>query len=456
MDILIEPNRIVYNYLNELEIHCIYHNRGCHEILQLQHLDSHEATCGYTPAVCTNQGCSEILNQRDFIHHKSEACEFRKVGCDACEEMVKVLENMKNKVEERFTNVEKKAERTTTDATGELEAVYGEVTELKTDLIECFDEMKDILALRKNQADENMRKVRNKSSDDKKIIIVAGGVGSDAVEMFNWSRKTWSPLQSLPERRWEAISFVYRNHLTIAGGYCSESGRVDNMIRMNIDPNPDLSLNWSDCPVKLPAKLVHHSSVLYEHHLIVTGGSNGDFTSDYIHDVKLVPPYVVETLSRMTEPRRNHRTEIFGDNLLIVGGTTTGRYQDNLSSVVLYDIKKNECKQLSSLPYEVSQMAMVRWEDNVVVIGGIDKRGNALNTVIFYNVTTKLNHMLPPMKCKRYGCTAVVIENNIVVLGGMGEQGLLNSVEAFNFERHTWENLPEMSAKISLHTTVVI
>ncbi len=68
--------------------------------------------------------------------------------------------------------------------------------------------------------------------------------------------------------------------------------------------------------------------------------------------------------------------EIFDDSLLIVGGSTTGSYQDNLSSVVLYDIKKNECKQLAPLPYEVSEMATVRWGDNIVVIGGIDKHGN--------------------------------------------------------------------------------
>ena len=72
--------------------------------------------------------------------------------------------------------------------------------------------------------------------------------------------------------------------------------------------------------------------------------------------------YNVKTLSRMPEqPRQFHSTQLFDDNLLIVGGNTSDRYQDNLSSVVLYDIKKNECKHLAPLPYEVSEMATVRW-----------------------------------------------------------------------------------------------
>jgi hypothetical protein len=61
------------------------------------------------------------------------------------------------------------------------------------------------------------------------------------------------------------------------------------------------------------------------------------------------------------QPRQFHSTQLFDDNLLIVGGNTSDRYQDNLSSVVLYDIKKNECKHLAPLPYEVSEMATVRW-----------------------------------------------------------------------------------------------
>ena len=112
----------------------------------------------------------------------------------------------------------------------------------------------------------------------------------------------------------------------------------------------------------------------------------------------------------------------------------------------MYDMTYNNvCKQLAPLPYKVSKIATVRWVDNVVVIGGTDKRGEALNTVIMYNVKTEQSYMLPSMRCKRWGCTAIVVGNNIVVLGGFGGQGELKSVESFNFERNTWQERPEMS-----------
>ncbi len=495
VETLIEAPRMIKDILNELNIRCVYSERGCHEILQLQHLERHEATCGFTPAVCTNQGCGVTVNKRDLIHHESEVCEFRKLKCHSCGEITKILADVEKRIanmetnmvtnmakmetidtmetqmkniqtnmatiqknvvnmDTRMANVERNMADMKTDMEGKLEKVNNEVTGLKTALIEGFDEMKDVLVGMKN---DNARKVRNTPSGDRENIIVAGGQGTDSVEMFNWRQRTWSPLQSMPKKRSGATSVVYNNHMTIAGGLCGPVWSC-NMIKMNIDPNPDLLMHWSDCPMKLPAKLHHHSSVLHNDQLIVTGGYNGNLgaISDCIHEVQLVPPNNVKTLSRMPEPRQCHNTEIFGDSLLIVGGSTTGYCKDNLSSVVLYDIKKNECKQLTPLPYEVSDMATVRWGDNIVVIGGYDKHYKALDTVIIYNVKTEQSHMLPSMRCKREGCTAVVVGNNIVVLGGYAEGRALKSVEAFNFESYTWQELPEMSQARYYHAAVVV
>ena len=500
---LTEPPRMVRDYLNELNIRCVYHDRGCEEIVQLQHLDQHEDSCGFTPAVCTNPGCGATLNKRDLTIHESELCEYRKLKCHSCGEMTKTLADMEKRMARMETNqanvqknmektianleknmqtqikstntttqnnmailetklvqsvekiVEQKLAKNTANMEGKLEAVNNEVKELKTALVEAFDQMKDVLVKVDGKIEETARKVRNAPRGDRENIIVAGGFGSDSVEMFNWRQRTWSPLQSMPKKREGATLFVYNNQIVVAGGYCAGSVIVDDMIRMNVDPLPDLSMHWSECPMKLSAKLTYHSSVLYDDKLMVTGGHDGNTTSDKIHEVQVVPPYTVKTLSRMPEPRERHCTELFDDSLLIVGGGLM-YYRGNLSSVVLYDIKNNVCKQLAPLPYEVSDMATVRWGDNVVVIGGAEKHRKALNTVIMYNVKTEQSHMLPPMRCKRWGCAAVVVGNNIVVLGGYGEQGVLKSVESFNFERNTWQEHPEMSQARYWHTAVVV
>ena len=460
-DTLTEPHRMVKDYLNESKIRCVYHDRGCEEIVQLQHLDQHEDSCGFAPAVCTNPGCGAILNKRDFAIHESELCEYRKLKCHSCGEITKRLADMEKRmarmernqanvqtklvnseknrntrldylennneirtrntdttmknntaimdtrmtnIDTRMANMETKMAQMKTDMDAKFETVNNEIKGLKTALVEAFDQMKDVLIKMEDNIKENARKVRNAPSGDRENIIVAGGSGNDSVEMFNWRQRTWSPLQSMPKKRWEATSFVYNNQVVVAGGCCAGSGTVDDMIGMNVDQHPDLSKHWSRCCTKLPAKIAHHSSVLYNDKLMVIGGYDRNATSDKIQEVQVVPPYTAKSLSRMPEPRQRHCTEIFDDSLLVLGGRRLpSNCRDNLSSVVLYDIKNNVCKQLAPLPYEVSDMAAVRWEDNVVVIGGTNKYGNALNTVIMYNVKTEQSHMLPPMRCKRLG-----------------------------------------------------
>ena len=159
----------------------------------------------------------------------------------------------------------------------------------------------------------------------------------------------------------------------------------------------------------------------------------------------------------MPERRGRHSTVLCDDSVLIVGGRKALNNKDNLSSVLRYDIKNNECQQLPELPYPVSDMATVKWGENVVIIGGIDKDGKVSNKVMIYNMKTGNSHMLPPMLHKRYGCTAVVIENTIVALGGQDGRGnVMKSVEGFSFDHYTWEELPDMKEPRWFATAVVI
>ena len=293
VETLAEPQRMVKEVINELNIHCVYNNRGCQETPQLQHLDRHEDSCGFTPVVCTNEGCGATVNKRDLIHHESEQCEYRKLKCHSCEEMKITLANMEKKiatidknVESMKTKIERRIADAKTDVEEKLGTVNHELKELKTTLVDVLVKMEDRIK-------ENTRKIGNTSSGDKDKIFVAGGYETDSAEVFNWSQKTWALLQFMPEKRRGATAFVHNNHVVTAGGNCPGFGYLDDMIRMKIHPNPDLTTHWSDCPFKLRAKLAYHSSVVYNDHLYVSGGCIECYeqVSDRIDEVLLVPPY---------------------------------------------------------------------------------------------------------------------------------------------------------------------
>jgi archaellum component FlaC len=363
------------------------------------------------------------------------------------------LENMNTKMENLQANVEA--------MNNEVRGMKMSVNEVK----DGFDHLKEAvlekIESKERKQEEITRNVRGTASGgrENRHIFVAGGGRKNSVEIFNYRQRLWSLLKPMPGNRNGTSSFVYNGHVTLAGGYC-DAAAVNNMIQMNIHPVPDLSINWSDCAAKLPARMPTHSSVVYKDSLFVTGGRNADqgVISDCIHEVPLKPPYTVKLVSKMPEPRVRHNTVLCDDSILIVGGKKSWDCKDNLSSVLRYDIKKNECQQLPALPYPVSEMATVKWAENVVIIGGADKDGiKALNNVIIYNIKTGNSHMLPPMLHKRRGCMAVVIENTIVVLGGRDERlNDLKSVEGFSFERFSWQELPEMKETRYLATAVVI
>jgi hypothetical protein len=383
------------------------------------------------------------------------------------------LENMDTKIANIDTKLEDlntKQENMNTkigNLQANAEAMNHEVRGMKMSLNEVkdgFDNLKEAVLekidSKERKQEEITRDVSGTASGgrENQHIFVAGGWGTNSVEIFNYRQRLWSLLKPMPEYRYSPSLFVYNNHVTVAGGWCPVAA-VDNMIRMKIHPVPDLSVNWSDFAAKLPAKVYAHSSVVYKDSLLVTGGINADqdVYFDCIHEVQLKPPYTVKLVSKMPEPRFRHNTVLCDDSILIVGGKKSRSYKDNLSSVLSYDIKKNECQQLPALPYPVSEMATVKWAENVVIIGGADKDDKALNNVIIYNIKTGNSHMLPPMLHKRTGCTAVVIENTIVVLGGKDERGNgLKSVEGFNFERFSWQELPDMNGERYLATGIVI
>ena len=484
VETLAEVPRIVKDYLNERKIRCDHYDRGCRELMQLQNLQRHVAECRFSPVVCQNQGCGETISKRDPSYHESELCQFRKLQFQNCAEISTVIasldtktannnaemKNLNTKIahtDTKLVNMNTKMANFHANVEGKFKAVNDEVRGIRMSLNEVkdgFEHLKEAVLEKIESKERKQEKIRRNVSDtasggrENQHIFVAGGWRQNSVEIFNYRQRLWSSLKPMPEYRHRASSFVYNNYVTVAGGRCV-ARYLDNMTRMNIQPGPDTSANWSAFAAKLPAKMSGHSSLVYKDSLFVSGGYNADqdVISDCIYEVQLKPPYTVQLVSKIPEPRVDHCTVLYDDNILIVGGTKSSYNNDNLSSVLSYDIKKNKCQQLPELPYAVSQMAMVKWAENVVIIGGVDEDGNVLNKVIIYNTKTGNSHMLPSMLHKRRGCAAVVIENTIVVLGGVDErENYLKSVESFSFERFSWEKLPDMKGKRCLSTAVVI
>ena len=273
-------------------------------------------------------------------------------------------------------------------------------------------------------------------------IVIAGGGDVLSVEKFDWLLMRWISLKPMKLDRYLASAFAYRGWMYVCGGRLWEGG--DTLERLSLVDN---AAEWEGVPVKLPQEVFSHVSVVYQNEVVVIGGESGLFASRDIDKVSLVEPYDSKLICRMPEPRMHHGAQLFDDKVVIVGGTLTGYKEGILNSVLVYDITKNCCLSLAPLPFPVRLMATVAWKDNIIIIGGEDKNGNILNTVVSYNVTVKNIKMLPAMKQKRRECTAVLSGSVIVVMGGWNGNEITNSAEYFDFATNVWADLPAMKEK---------
>ena len=496
VETLRQPSRTVMNLLSELKIRCEFYKRGCGKVVQLGDLERHVADCGFAPEVCSNEGCQLEVNKQDLLHHETTVCELRRVKCHSCNDIRREIDTVKVKLAAMDQNLKgvgetlRKNEKTIADKLERNEtsvkAVKGDVfakvelvqqqlnkqeesnRRLEADNVEIKQSLNEIMKQLERMTQQTSHEVQAEQMkkgiaegggmEKEKKVIVAGGFDGkralNSVEMFSLATGTWTQLQPMRERRWGASLVVWNNELFVIGGCKSFVEKLS----LN-DVQAKQAVPWEHVRVKLPGWLSRHRSVVYNGRLLIIGGLDGNKCTciDSISEISLVPPYTSKVLATMPQSRCHHGVAIFGDKILIVGGSESPFSSSGFRSVVMYDITKNECQELAPLPYPVYDMATVKWgDDNVMIMGGAGSDREPLNKVLMYNIKTQKSHELPNMKYRREGCVAAVVRDTVIVMGGEDERGkYLKSVESFRFDRNTWEELPSMHEARCMATAAV-
>ena len=493
VDTLTQAPRGIRNILAELKIRCEFFNRGCAKFVELGDLERHVADCGFAPVVCSNAGCQLEVNKQDLIHHETAVCELRRVQCHSCDKLSQEMDAMKvnmGAINEKLDSNKKQLQRMEMNSkaveqnlVAKVELVQeqlinklelnnrhaqGDIVEMKKSLNEITKQLQRMTQQASHKVQDEQEEMKKGIAEADEIetepkVVIAGGYNRgrnlNSVEMFSLSTQTWTPLQRMRECRSRASSVVYNNQVVVTGGL-GNNGSIKSMERLSTSAvQGDQSITWEKFTAELPGRLYGHCSVVYNGRLIVIGGFDKDkhACSDSITEVSLVPPYTTKLLATMPQGRRYHGVAIFGDKIVIVAGTPDVWSSEALRSVVMYDVTKNECKELAPLPYPVCSMATVKWGDqNVMIMGGDDIDDEPLNKVLTYNIKTQKSRMLPDMKYKRGGCVAAVIRDTVIVMGGSDGRGnYLKTVESFNFDRYSWNELPEMHNATADATAVV-
>ena len=466
---LSKPPRIVTGYLDGLMINCDHSERGCTELLELVRLEAHISVCEYRPVTCPNEKCAKIMNLADFEEHTSEVCEYRQVYCDECGEDMSVKKYGKHGC---FISKDVQAIKVALlQVQAQVKEIFNTQEEISNTQKEIAKTQKEMYQAMKNLSEVNTAKVEASATPKAKqqgnIVVVGGQNGMllpsswlNSVEMYSLFTRTWSKLAPMQEQRAAPTAHVYNGQVMVTGG-CNSRIKVSKDIEyIEIKKETNLPSGYgrerrsrqkSLLVQQLPFESFGHKTAIVKDCLWVVGGLSGinsklqSFKTIHVTPTDLLSSYVVKY--QMQRPLSFHGMEIVcGNNLLIMGGTTTGMSRDAVDTVLLFNTVTNTVREMHPLPFPMLDMATAKHGEDVIIVGGTNKDGEYLNTVFKYNCKKNEWEQLPGMKHKRSECAAVISGNKVFVMGGYNkEQGYLSSVECFDLDDQVWYELPSMS-----------
>ena len=221
-------------------------------------------------------------------------------------------------------------------------------------------------------------------------IFVAGGSGG-SYEIFDWSTRQWTLYEeALFFDHTDGFSFIHDNKVMICGG--RNTDRVEYL---------DISNIKSVCafPTQLPDTDCG-KGVLCGDKILTFGTS--------VLASSLKPRFRTTVLASYNEGEKKRCgygiARINEHAVAIVGGHyREGHNCRSLQNHVFqYNMTTQQVEELAPLPYQLSDMAVVVHNDNIIILGGFKaKDKNFCNDVLMYNITSQQCWKLPSMLEKR-------------------------------------------------------
>ena len=166
VDTLRQASRIVKDYISELNIHCDFYPRGCREIVQVENLKRHVASCGFSPVQCSNEGCDAVVNTRDKLHHEAEVCDLRKLKCHDCADVKDLLFQMLAGQHQMKDEIKAELKRGMNEVKNEMKAMKNEIKQETKGVKSGMKGMKDEMNGMKEGINEEVKVVMSEMKEE--------------------------------------------------------------------------------------------------------------------------------------------------------------------------------------------------------------------------------------------------------------------------------------------------
>lgn len=251
-------------------------------------------------------------------------------------------------------------------------------------------------------------------------------------------------------------------------GFLNDSRRhgmymQDFIVMINDTAAVAYDVNDNECYLAAMSEQVprnHVSVVTQKNQLFIIGGL---FVDEENKDLPLQCYfYVLDPLSSdwfalppMPSPRCLFNIGESENMLFAIAGKDL-QSNESLDTVMCYDVDQMKWSETKKLPLKIHGHSVVSHKGLVYCIGGKTDDNKALNKMFAYNHKQSEWKELAGMKTPRSMFGTVIHNNKIIVTGGVNEDGLTASSEAYSFATNKWEpftEFPQERSSVNLVST---
>ncbi|CAB3990539.1 RING finger 151-like isoform X2 [Paramuricea clavata] len=473
VDTLRPAPRIVNDYISELNIHCDFYSRGCPEIVQVENLKRHVASCGFSPMQCSNDGCNVLVNASDKLHHETEVCDFRKLICHDCGQVKNEVKEMKDQIKNEMKGmkgeiknemkgvIENEMRGMKSEIKNEMEimkeGLKNEIKDEMKGMKEGMKEMIDQVFVHQDQMQDKISKevkeeVKNQMKNEMKGMIeneMKGMKEEMKNEMKGMKEEMKNEMKGMKEEMKGEMKEIVMNAVrdAMAGikglevemnnsnqssqATCSSDARENiflvggchNEGRREVKNKSTECFNWADQTWTLLDSAVFEGrsytcSFLHQGQMIVAGGydSRGKRTNTMkclnVADLEATwKDFAVNLPVKCS----SHKVIYHNDRVFLSGGRITERCSHAVYEVQL--VPPYASTILTRLPQPRSHHGMEMFDQKLFIIGGFDGEKIRAN-VLQYDLIKNECKRMPPLPYAVDEMATVLWRNNVLLIGG--------------------------------------
>jgi len=281
------------------------------------------------------------------------------------------------------------------------------------------------------------------------LLYVIGGcneVGEpvDTIQSYDPNTGVWSDIKSMPTKRAAPIVAVFSGYLLVIGGVGISQKPVDAVEMLS--PNKD---RWKQL-TSLSEPLMGMAHVVQENKILLFGGMGADTNPrDQVKSFIINPNKGNEKwLALPSMPTARFAAHALQrDNKIYVIGGRQGKLP--VSAFEVFDLNTKSWTIYPNIPTKRVFCNYVMTDNYIVTLGGLKQtaqQGFSDACELYPIIKNEKGHWLSDKKysmpTKRGDFSSIVVNNKVLVMGGIGNSGgALSSVELFNPENKKWSRL---------------